>query len=411
MKAIPKPRSQTSQDPRIAGDQRAIMRPPTVELRLILLLAAAACILGTLACSSTGGGPHAGGADAGLSSYFHTTGNMTTARQGHTATLLPNGKVLIAGGGPGNELYDPTTGSFSSSGTMTRTRFGHTAVLLPNGKVLVAGGSGATGVLASAELYDPATSSFSPTGSMTTARFGHTATRLLNGQVLIAGGSGATDPLASAEFYDPTSGTFSPTGNMTTERFGHTATLLLNGKVLVAGGWEYCDDYCEARASVELYDPATGAFSPTGSMTVRRTSHSATLLTDGKVLVAGGYYSCDDVFGCHPIASAELYDPATASFSDGGHMTTARGGHSATPLSDGKVLVAGGYASGGYLTVSAELYDPATHSFSTAGSMTTARGGHSATPLSDGKVLVAGGNSFDVLGFHTTASAELFDEP
>jgi hypothetical protein len=199
-----------------------------------------------------------------------------------TATLLHNGKVLIAGGGEDSgfpmasaELYDPSTDSFNATGSMSRPRASNTATLLANGKVLIAGGRGAEESeerMASAELYDPATGSFTATGSMGRPRAGHTATLLADGRVLIAGGASAYNPadLTSAELYDPDTGTFKPTGSMTTARNGQTATLLPSGKVLFAGG---------SDETAELYDPATGSFSPTGPMSGPRLGHAATLLT------------------------------------------------------------------------------------------------------------------------------------
>jgi Galactose oxidase, central domain len=184
---------------------------------------------------------------------FTATGNLTTPRLGHSATLLTNGKVLIAGGatsGPFNvklasaELYDPFTGTFSITGDMTTARTGHTTTLLPNGKVLIAGGVSNlntpfnSSFLASAELYDPSAGTFISTGNMTAARALHTSTLLSDGKILRAGGAGHGGPLASAELYDPSTGTFGPTANMTTARCEHSdsATLLQDGKVLIVPG-------------------------------------------------------------------------------------------------------------------------------------------------------------------------------
>jgi len=158
---------------------------------------------------------------------FVATGSMTDFRYGHTATLLNNGQVLIAGGYDGGavtdsaELYNPATGTFTATASMTSPRYGQTATLLKNGQVLIAGGDDGDSDTDSAELYNPATGTFTATGNMTDSRSEHTATLLNNGQVLIAGGS---DDTSSAELYDPATGTFTATGRMTTVRDGHTAT-------------------------------------------------------------------------------------------------------------------------------------------------------------------------------------------
>ena len=248
---------------------------------------------------------------------WENTGAMGTARLAHTATPLGNGKVLIAGGLGTSlfissaELYDPGTGTFTPTGSMGTDRSGHTATLLGNGKVLIAGGVGTSLHRSSTEVFDPGTGTFTPTGSMGTARYGHTATLLGNGKVLIAGGEGPDGDFSSAEVYDPGTGKFTPTGSMGTKRSGtgfyyyaspltyNTATLLGNGKVLIAGG----ENINYLFSSAELYDPGTGTFTPAGSMGTGRSVHTATLLGNGMVLIAGGQGPSI----C--LSSAEIYLP------------------------------------------------------------------------------------------------------
>jgi hypothetical protein len=295
---------------------------------------------------------------------FTATGSMQISRSAHTSTSLGTAntsKALIAGGQTGSagnatvtaELYEPTTGTFSTTGSMQTARYGQTATLLNNGKVLLAGGQGANGnpaALASAELYDVAAGTFSATGSMQTARSAHTATLLANGKVLVTGGSDANlKNLATAEVYDPSTGTFTAVaGMMTVTRSAHTSTLLNTGKVLVVGG---VDDTGKARNTAELFDSVSGSFTATTNLVTAHASHTATLLPDGTVLLAGGV----DATGA-PIAAVELFDPNTGNFSSTGSLVTARKQHTATLLSNGKVLVTGGVDATGNVLASAELY-------------------------------------------------------
>jgi hypothetical protein len=333
-----------------------------------------------------------------VTNTWSAAGSLTTARNYHTATLLPSGQVLVAAGRDtgGNALasaerYAPVTNTWSAAGNLAIARDFHTATLLPSGQVLVAGGfNGAA--LSSAELYDPAANTWSATASLTTARYYHTATLLPSGQVLVAGGYGSSGPLASAERYDPATNTWSAAGSLAATREHHTATLLPSGQVLVAGGR---DTGGNALASAELYDPATNTWSAAGNLTTARYGHTATLLPSGHVLVAGGYNGA-------ALATAELYDAAANTWSATASLTTARYGHTATRLPSGQVLVAGGYGNSGYLA-SAELYDRDTNTWSAAGNLITARENHTATLLPSGQVLVAGGYNVGAL-----ASAELY---
>ena len=303
------------------------------------------------------------------------TGQMTEGREGHSATLLDDGTVLVAGGGSGTaELYDPRTGSWTATGELTEVRSAHTATLLEDGRVLVVGGRRDNTPIGSAELYDPATGSWSPTGPMNEVRGrGHTATLLPDGRVLVAGGYPDGRTLGTAELYDPSDGSWTATADMPSGRAYHTATLLLDSTVLVAGG-------LESNTFAVLYDPATGTWSETGSMVQGRHDFTATLLPTGMVLVAAYEGS----------TSAELYDPASRSWSETGSMTGVRlGTYRATLLRDGTVLVTGGVPNRHSVV---ERYFPSTGTWTRVADTTHDRHDHTATLLPDGRVLVAGGS-------------------
>jgi hypothetical protein len=297
---------------------------------------------------------------------------MLHAREGHSADLLANGTVLVAGGaGQGgvgvalvlatSELYAPTTGTFTASGTMTTPRAAHSSTMLKDGRILFVGGfyrtplpSNHLTVLDSAELYDPATGTFTPTGSLATGRYEHSATLLASGNVLIAGGLDPSGvPLASAELFDPARGVFTPTtGSMNSARHRHTGTYLdptgtppaASGTVLVAGGIA-----ATTLASAERYDPVSDTFQATGSLSTARHSQTATVLPTGRVLVAGG------VSTTLTLASTELYDPGTGQFGPSPPMVVPRYLDTATLLETGEVLLLGGVSATAPLA-SAELF-------------------------------------------------------
>jgi hypothetical protein len=310
---------------------------------------------------------------------FSSAGSMTSTRSQHTASLLTtgtvSGQVLIAGGftaagasaTPTAELYNPATNTFTATtGSMTTPRYGHTATVLPNGQVLIAGGrseNSGLGFLSSAELFNPATGTFTATGSMTTARVSHSATLLGNGKVLIAGGkSDGTTYLNTAELYDPASGTFTAIDStMGSPRDAHTATLLPDGTVLLAGGGIASSGFLTVTGSADIYSPTTNTFTPlAASLSVARAYHTATLLPNGTVILAGGGNSSDPSVGeFQALSSVEVYNPASKTFSFAASLNFARGFFASTLLNNGNVLVEGGFngTNTNYtILASAELY-------------------------------------------------------
>lgn len=327
------------------------------------------------------------------------TDNLNQGRYRHTATLLADGRVLVAGGTGASgalssaELYDAATHTWSLTGNLGTGRYFHRATLLPTGRVLVTGGIVGG---QSAELFDPATGTWASTGSMSRARDSQSVTLLSNGLVLVAGGRGSGGTaLSAAELYDPASGTWSPTGSLVQARYSASTTLLPDGRVLVAGG----NGSSGLLSSAELYDPATGTWSQTGSMSQAHSLHTATLLPDGRVLVAGG-----NVGGTTAIAVAELFDPATGIWIPTGSLNQARYFFTATLLANGKVLAAAGVGRPLFLP-SAELYDPAAGTWSPTASLNQPRNQQTATTLPDGSVLAVGGLSPN---FDPLSSSELF---
>ena len=315
---------------------------------------------------------------------------LAVARAAHTATLLGDGTVLVAGGCTGDsceldsrgattEVFEPKSGRFVPGPQLPAPVVGHSATRLANGTVLLAGGWDEKGLTERAYLYDPAARTFAATGSMHAPRGGFTATRLRDGRVLFAGGSSNGAPLRSAELYDPASGRFVRTGSLTMARVGHVAATLGGGRILVAGGGAGG----RVLAGAELYDPRTGTFSKTGDMRFARHKHAAAPTAGGRILVVGGS-DARDFRGRY--ASAELYDPPSGRFRPVAPMAQPRFKlpDAVVGLGSGAVLVAGGAAN-------VERYDGSSRRFRTVGQLGAELLFSTATLLPDGRVLIAGG--------------------
>ena len=329
---------------------------------------------------------------------------VPTARERATAVRLHDGRVLVVGGvAPGGsgsnlsvcEVYDPATCTWTSVEAIgaVASHFGLT--LLPDGRVLRTGGFTAPFTpLATTELFSPATGQWTPTVGMDTARSGHTAVLLADGRVLVAGGVTGTSTglaaLASAEVYDPATGQWSTTGSLATARKNHSATRLLDGRVLVVGG----DAGQDGFASAELYDPATGSWTTTGAMSVARSNDDVCCpgiarLPGGDVLVAGGSHPQGP--GTSVLSSAEVYRVATGTWEATGDLVFGRdAGFDLVPLLDGRVLIAGGRDDWGPVAY-AELYDEVTGTWSRTNDMRVPRTSPATALLADGRVLVVGG--------------------
>ncbi len=347
--------------------------------------------------------------EAGSDSWSPAT-SMPYALAGPSATLLPNGDVLVAGGydtlGFPSVLafrYQTATNTWASAGMMATSRTFHTATPLQNGQILVVGGYTRWRQVASAELYDPASNSWSSAGTMQTARHRHTATLLPDGRVVVVGGAGCDPECAnptSVEVFDPATTTWSSAGSMLAGRSDHTATLLQDGKILVAGGCGYED--CGGLPGAEVYDTLTNTSAVAGNMTIpNRSRHTASLLQNGDVLLVGGFD------GAPALASTEIYDPIANTWSIGAVMSDERVSHSATLLPNGEVLVAGGNADSA-LNSSAELFDSVAGDWTTATNMQDARNIHGAVLLPSGGVFVVGG--YGATGLNL-ATAEIYGGP
>ncbi|MEO0422568.1 MAG: kelch repeat-containing protein [Pseudomonadota bacterium] len=350
-----------------------------------------------------------------------------------TVTLLQDGRALSLGGLENSsnfvvadnytsigraQLLHPTGDDLSTLGSLAHEGADAATGVLPDARVLVTGGSNARGsglltATAAASLFDPDTDTWHVAGEMATRREQHTLTVLADGSALVLGGTdGRLTALQSAERYDPITDAWSSAGGTASTRFDHTATLLIDGRVLAVGGDELSMD-CECTTflgDVDLYDPNTNAWQSIQALGTPRFGHTATRLADGRVLVSGGYGGVPDTLADtgSALASAEIFDPASETWSDAEPMTTARVNHTAVMLSSGRVLIVGGEADGTTL-LSVEIYDPGTDTWSSAASLSEARQQHAAALLRNGDVLVVGGFNNVSSALFGVETAERYD--
>ncbi len=388
--------------------------------RLIVLAALLALVVAALLVLSTRLRP-----SDRLLGRLVPTGPMTVEREGHTATLLADGRVLVVGGDdpPSADIYDPATGTFTRTGTLTtQQRFGMATAALPDGGALVVGGWDMMGSgsvtdwpIRFGETYDAASGTFRRTADLAQARgYLWSALALPDGRIMIAGGevpdapAGATGSdsnrhLADVEFYDPSSGEFARGGPLLSPRSAHTLTLLADGRVLVAGGWGPEGPL----ATAEVYDPSTGTSTPTSAMTTGRAYHATVALADGRVLLIGG--DGPDA-GHSALDSIDVFDPVTGTFAPAGRLISERSGPTAVRLMEGRVLVAGGNNRDGDPR-SVEVFDPVAGTSEVVGRIEPGQDvGNSfsvtTTLLGDGTVLIAGGNGAQAERFYPTLPPE-----
>jgi len=357
-------------------------------------------------------GPISAAAKTGNAGVWQKVPDMLDEHVWHAATLLKDGRVLVAGGADFSgiatancELFDPKTNRWVRAASMGSARAAHTATLLTDGSVLVTGGG--TGlstfppeILRTAEIYHPASNSWTVAAPMEVARSTHSAVRLHDGRVLVVGGttlaSGSPLPAAQleqAEVYDPKRDTWSLAGGGLPALSSEAATLMPNGTVLVTGG---STDMGFATTGAEVFDPATNLWHPsTWPIATGRYDHTATLLTDGRVLLVGGFSTQPQIAGGvaypttnDPLTTSEIFDLRGNIGVRVGYSEILRFGHTATLLRTGTVLVVG---SSLISNADSQLFYPANTDVWVSTGLRMDRSFHTATLLDDGRVLIAGG--------------------
>ncbi len=343
---------------------------------------------------------------------------LPLARWGAASVTLQDGRVLVLGGTTTTtsagavarvEIFDPANGAWQTAAPLGVPRAYPVAILLTDGRVLVTGGSDHQVPLASAEIYDPATNSWSITGSMSVGRTDFAGVRLPDGRVLVAGGGTTTSSgpaTNTAEIYDPSSGAWQRVASMHTRRAYLTLTALGDGRVLAAGGLSGYPSQGAASATAEIYDPASNSWTVTAPLVGAVYSQTANLLPDGSVLLAGGWNSPAQSAGALPMV--QLFDPRSGIWTSGPPMLEGRAYARTVTLLDGRVVVAGGFSASGTPLASVELYDPRNRAWSALSALAAPEWGGALALLSNGEVLVAGGSAA-ADGSSPTRNAELLD--
>lgn len=350
------------------------------------------------------------------------SGSMTTPRSQHASILLSNGKVLVVGGRDGTntlntcEIFDPNTGLFSATGSMSSPRRDFSIVAINNGNILAIAGRIDNNYTQTqtCEIYNATTGTWSATGALSTVRFDYTATVLPNGKVLVIGGRSSTTPntsnwvdLNSAEIFDPGTGLWTTTSPMSLGRAYHTATLLANGNVLVVGGASRYPIAIDPFNSSEIYNPTTNIWSKAADVlsTTRFSSvHTATVITGGNIIIIGGIGTSSS--SGFPL-TIESYDSVADSWSNAGSLPNGRYVHTSSLLSDGRILLAGGYEITGTLSslaTTCSVYSPDTKIVAPAAAMNAARVNHTTTILPSGNVFTCGGDGTSTI----LSSSEIF---
>jgi hypothetical protein len=322
------------------------------------------------------------------------------------AAPLPGGRVLVAGGtfsARDSAVYEPATGTFFRTGAMASQRSNFTATPLRDGRVLLAGGSG-TVPIPPEEIFDPVTNTYTLTGRLPEQHVNAAAVLLADGRVLLVGGIGiGARTLAEAAIWDPATGAWTRTDPLPAPRESPSLTLLPDGTVLAAGGSDNASGNSVARSNVWRFDPATGRWTPVGFMLQARTRHTAVLLSTGKVLLAAGLPGT----GTNPpLARAELYDPATHTFTETGSLRFGRFAHLTALLPWGEVLVAGGWDTNGGGADAEEIYSPDSGTWRSAPRLLRERAYPASAVLPGGRVLAVGGMPIPSGG--ALPSAEIF---